>query len=214
MPMYDYLGTGQSLGGVYSVAQRSGELAATIGAAGHLARIRWTDTAFVCVVKKIQVGISVSAAITTGVEFTLRAIVVRGFSVDFTTAITNISMAAVAGTNSHRSQFMRPSRMGTAGPGIATTTVMSGQTLTADAAPFAVAPIPTLIPVTATGTAVAIPVGTASNLITLYEQNTQGGHGIVLSQNEGVVIQPHVAGPASGTFGLYVKWEWAELPVY
>lgn len=212
MPYLPYISADrQTVLGHYTVAQRSGELAATIGAAGHLARIRWAPTLAntFCVLLRLRAGISVSAAVTTGVEMTLRAIIARQFTTDFTTAITNINMSTL---NSNKNRVsMGQSLMGTAGPGISTTAVMSGQTLTADAAPFAITPIPTLIPVTATGTAVAIPVGTASNMITLYERGGDGFHPIVLSNNEGVVVQPHLAGPASGTWALYTEWTWAEV---
>ncbi len=203
--------SGSSIFGHYAVAQRSGSIAATIGAAGHLARIRWTDPTRFCVVTRIKVGISVDGAITTGTELTLRAIIARGFTVDFTTAMTAINMATVAKTNAMRGGIMGQSLMGTAGPGISTTTVMSGQTLTADSAPFAIATLPSLTPTNATGTAVLIPVGFATPMVTLYEWTGMGSHPVVLGQNEGVIIQPHVAGPASGTFGLYTQWEWAEV---
>jgi hypothetical protein len=205
---------GTAIGGHFSVAQRSGSIAATIGAGGHLARIRWTDSAHLCVVTRIRVGITVDGAITTATEMTLRAIIVRGFSVDFTTAMTLISMAGVVNTNKMRSGTMSASLMGVNGPGIATTTVLSGQTLTADAAPFVIGTFPLLLPVTATGTAVAIPVGAGIQSYDLYNWATMGGHPPVLAANEGIVIQPHVAGPASGTFGLYVQWDWAEVGAF
>lgn len=207
----DYLGIGGFIGGHYAVAQRSGSIAATIGAAGHLASIRWPSTTGVCVVNRIRVGITVDGAITTATELTLRAIVVRGFTVDFTTASTAINMATVPKSNSMRSGTMSSSLMGTAGPRIATTTVMSGQTLTADSAPFAIVTLPGLTPTNSTGTAVLVPVGFGTPMTTLYEWTGLGQHPVVLSANEGIVIQPHVAGPASGTFGLYVEWNWSEV---
>lgn len=206
-----YFSSAGATGGHYRVAQRSGEIAATVSAAAHLARIRWTDQNKKLLLHRIKVGISFSGAVTTAVEMTMRAIIVRQFTVDFSSNITNINMTATASTNQCRKQFMVASSMGTSGPGICTTAAMSGQTLTADAAPFAVCPIPTLVPSTATGTAVAIPVGAASPMVTLYEWTALGDHPIILEQNEGVVIQNHLAGPASGTFGLYVQWEWAEI---
>lgn len=199
--------------GHYSVGLRSGELAATIGAAGHLASIRWTDATRFLLLHRIKVGYSVSGAITAAVEMTFRAIMVRAFTVDFTTARTLTALGVVANTNKMRNT-MGTSLMGANGPAISTTTVMSGQTLTADANPFAITTVPSLIPVTATGTAVALPVGLASQMTTLYEATALGQHPIILGANEGVVIQPHVAGPASGTFALYVQYEWAEITAY
>ena len=211
-----YIGTGANSQvnlGHYGVSQRGGELVATIGAAGHLARIRWaptTTTYFLCLMR-LRAGWSISGAVTAAVEMTLRGIIARQFTVDFTTAITNINMAATAKTNTMRSGTMMASQMGTTGPGIHTTAVMSGQTLTADAAPFAVATYPSLTPVTATGTAVAVPVGTSALMQTLYEWTALGQHPIILSNQEGVIVQPHVAGVASGTWALYTQWEWGEV---
>lgn len=212
----DYGVSGQTggPGGHYAVAQRSGEIAATLAAAAHLARIRWTDAAHFCVVHRIKVGISFSAAVTTAVEMTMRAIKVTGFTVDFTTNMTSISMGA-SKTNMMRGT-MAQSLMGANGPGICTTAALSGQTMTADAAPFAIAPLPTLAAVTATGTAVALPVGQTNltGMVTLYEHTALGAHPLILAANEGVILQNHLAGPASGTFALYTQWEWSEVLVY
>lgn len=212
-PRFSYRPADHATLGHFSVAQRSGELVATIGAAGHLARFRWTDATRFALIHRIKVGWSISGAVTTAVEMTLRAIIARAFTVDFTTARTLAAMGVVANTGKMRNS-MATSLLGANGPAIATTTVMSGQTLTADADPFAIAPMPSLAPVTATGTAVAIPVGAASPMITLYENTSLNQHPLILGANEGVIIQPHLAGPGSGTWALYVQWEWAELVAY
>lgn len=189
-------------GGHFYAAQRSGELAATIGALGHLARLRCpSSTSVILRLKRIKVGITVSAAVTTAVEFNLRAIVVRNFTTDFTTAITAVVPSKARGTMTDSITTAM----------ISTTTVMSGQTLTADAAPFAMATFPGLVPVTATGTAVALPVGFGTASAVLYERTAEGQHDVMLRANEGVVIQPVTAGPASGTFALYVEWTWSEV---
>src|SRR5687768_8508708 len=130
MPTYDQYIQGSTVRGHYKAAQRSGELAATIGALGHLARIRWTDSTALCVVNRIRVGMSVSAAVTASVETNLRAIQVHTFTTDFTTAITKVNPAKCRMT-------MANSLMQGNGPGISTTAVLSGQTLTAFDAPFA-----------------------------------------------------------------------------
>ena len=79
----EYARDGRILGH-YAVAQRSGELAATIGALGHLASIRWAADDAYLVLMRLRVGWSLSAAVTVAVEMNLRAIIARGFSVDFT----------------------------------------------------------------------------------------------------------------------------------
>ena len=208
----EYANSGRVLGH-YAVAQRSGELVATIGALGHLGSIRWAVDDAYLVLLRLKVGWSISAAVTTAVEMNMRAIIARGFSVDFTTAATAINMATVPKTNAMRNS-MGSSLMGTAGPRIATTTVQSGQTLTADSAPFAMCVWSSRYPTNSTGTAVAQAVGDAGLMQTLYEYTALAQHPVVLSLNEGVIVQPVTAGPASGTFALYTQWEWAEVEVY
>lgn len=208
----DHVAGGRILGH-YAVEHRSGELAATIGALGHLASIRWTDSTAFCVLTRIKVGYSISAAVTTAVQMNMRAVFARGFSVDFATARTLTNLAAIPKANAMRAS-MNGSLMGVNGPAISTTTVMSGQTLTADTDGFAFTVWPALVGTNGTGTAVALPVGMAGEMKTLYECTSPYQHPVVLSQNEGVIIQPITAGPASGTFAIYVQWEWAEVEVF
>lgn len=211
----DYASQGRLLGH-YAVAQRSGELAATIGALGHLASLRWPAglNAYL-VLMRLRAGWSVSAAVTAAVEMNLRAILARGFTVDFTTASTPINMAAIPKTNAMRNT-MNSSLLGTVGPRISTTAVMSGQTLTADAASFAIHVWPgiTSIAQTAAAATLNMALGTAGVMATLYEYTALGQHPIVLGDNEGVLVQPVTAGPATGTFAIYTQWEWAEVEVY
>lgn len=208
----DHVAGGRILGH-YAIEHRSGELAATIGALGHLASIRWSDATAFCVLTRIKVGYSISAAVTTAVQMNMRAVFARGFSVDFTTARTLTNLAAIPKANAMRAT-MNGSLMGVNGPAISTTTVMSGQTLTADTDGFAFTLWPGIVGTNGTGTAVALPVGMAGEMQTLYECTSPYQHPVVLSQNEGVIIQPITAGPASGTFAIYVQWEWAEVEVF
>mgnify|MGYP001570962916 FL=1 len=199
--------------GQYAVAQRSGELVATIGALGHLASFRWALDDAYAVLLRIRVGWSISGAVTTAVEMNLRAIIARAFTVDFTTAATAINMATVIKTNAMRAS-MGSSLMGTVGPRIATTTVQSGQTLTADNAPIGMVVWPSRYPTNSTGTAVAQAVGDAGIMKTIYECTSPYQYPVVLSNNEGVLIQPVTAGPATGTFAIYTEWTWAEVEVF
>lgn len=216
VPYIASIGGQQQILGHYSVVQRSGEIAATLGAAAHLARIRWAPTLSntYLVLMRLKVGISVSTAVNVAVEMTMRAIIARQFSVDFTTNMTQINMATVKATNAMRSTGslgMGNSLMGSAGPGTLTTAALSGQTMTVDNAPFAITPIPTLVGTNSTGTVTIVPIGFTSPMITLYEWTGLGQHPVVLAANEGVIVQSHLAGPASGAFGLYTQWEWAEV---
>lgn len=208
----EYASEGTVLGH-YAVAQPSGAIAATPTALDAHASIRWTDTTRYLVLMRLRVGWQVISAVTTAVRMAYQASIVRGFSVDFTTASTAISLAAVSNTNKMRSN-MGASLMGTAGPRICTTTVMSGQTYTLDAAPFGIVSFPPLTATNSTGTAVALPAGAGSPMMTLYECNANGQHPVVLTANEGVAVQLIHTGIATGTYSLYTEWSWAEVHVH
>lgn len=192
--------------GHYAVAQASGATV-SIGASGHLASLRWTDATSFLALMRIRVGWAVTGAVTAATPMDLQAVIARGFTVDFTTASTAISMATVANTNKMRTS-MGQSRLGLIGPRIATTTVMSGQTLTADAAPFAMVSFANQPSGNATVTQA---VGVGGAMTDLYNWTALGAHPVILSANEGIIIQPVTAGPGSGSVKYYVQWEWAEL---
>lgn len=206
---------GATLLGHYKVFHKSGALAATVGAAGHLARIRWApgSNSTLLVLLKLRVGHTVSGAVTTAVETAYQAIVHRQYTVDHSTAITNTSMSGTANTNKARALTMGTSLMGASGPGIATTAVISGNTSSADAAPFAGVTFPNPSP-TLGAAAVTNQVGVGTEMRTLYECNATGDHPVVLSNLEGVIVQTTNAGPASGTYAVYVEWTWAEVAFF
>jgi len=196
--------------GHYKIAQVSGAIAATPTALDHWARVRWvpSNSSAKFVLCRLQAGLSVSGAITTLIQFSLDAIIVRSYTVDHTTAVTNISMA---GNTGKMNVDMASSLMGAVGPGICTTDPMTGQTLTLDAAPFAIQDYPMIQAVTATGTAIAGPVGTMSGLKDLYRWDTLGDHPPTLSTAEGIVVRCRLTGHATGTLTLRTVWEWAEV---
>lgn len=208
----EYVSGGTVLGH-YSVAQRSGSIVgSTVSALDHHAALRWTDATHFLVLERLRVGLTWVSATTTSTEFAYRAIIVRNFSVDYTTARTAINMTTIAGSNAMR-KTMGTSLLGTVGPQICTTLTMSGQTLTADTAPFAIASLPPPSP-TLGASAVTIQVGAAVPMVTLYEYTSPAQHPVILSYQEGVVVQPVLAGPGSGTYGLYCEWTWAEVSAY
>ena len=209
-----YIASGNRIGGAYRMAQRSGEIAATPAALAHLARFRWapTDTSMLAVIHTIRVGVTVSAAITTATEMAFRAIVARSFSVDFTTNMTSVNMASANNgmTGAMRTTVMRPSQLGTAGPGICTTAALSGQTMTVDNGPVGMVTMTN--PSTTLGAAaVTNQVGAGVPMATLYQRNNLDEHPLILQAQEGVVIQPVLAGNATGTYALYVEWSWSEV---
>lgn len=203
--------------GHYQVAQTSGAIAATPTALDPHASIRWAPTISntYLVLERLRVGWSVISAVTTAVRMTYQASIARQFTVDYVTGSTAINMASVAKTNAMRSVGgpggMSNSQMGTAGPRITTTGAMSGHTNTLDNAPFAICTWPSLLSVTATGTAVAQQAGMAGQMQTLYERTAEGQHPVVLANNEGVVVQLTHTGWATGTVSLFTEWTWAEV---
>jgi len=197
-------------GGFSSIGKRTGELTG-ISAGDVLARFRWPLNVGKAVLLRIRAAIDVSSGLSNMVQMALQGRKVTGFSADFTTNLTSADLQSLPGTGL-RSRIMGPSMMANAGPGVATTAGMTGATLVKDTDPFVITPIGLFLPVSLAGAYVGNPVqpGACSGLITLYEWAGNGDHPIVLSGNDGVLIESHFNGPGSGTFGLYTVWDWAE----
>lgn len=208
----DYKKNGRVLGH-YGLNQRSGSLTSTVGALAHLASFRWTANNAYAVIYRIKAGWSCDGAITAWVEMNLRAVLVHAFSVDFTTNSTLSSMIVPPKVGA-MSTLMGSSLMGATGPRISTTAAMTGQTLVADTDGIGSVIWPAHYSTNGTGTVVTSDVGDAGVMKTLYECTAVYQHPVVLSANEGVLIQPITAGPASGTYAIYVNWEWAEVELF
>jgi len=196
---------GSGVFGYYGVAQASGATV-SLAAGAHLASLRWSDLTRVLVLLGIRAGWTITGAVTAATPMDLRAIIARGFTVDFTTASTPANLAAVANTGKFRST-MGASLLGTNGPRIATTGAMSGQTLTADADAFAMTSFANQPSGNATVTQA---VGVGHPMVDLYKWDPTK-HPIVLQANEGVLVQPVTAGPTTGSVKYYIEWHWAEL---
>ena len=190
-----------------------GGVAATIGALGHLASLRWNVSNAYCVLMRLKVAWSIVTAVTAAVQMNMRAVLVRGFTVDFSADNTQANLAAIPKANAMKSS-MGGSLLGTTGPQIAATTVMSGETITADTLGIGFASWPGTVDMNATGVAVVMGVGFAGEAQTMYEYTAHEARPMVLGLNEGIIVQPISAGPASGTYSIYTQWEWAEVEVY
>ena len=202
---------GDYTGGIYSITHVSGAVAATLAAGSDIASVRWSNDSKYFGLLKCEVSLAVITAVTTSVIFDARLQPVRSFTTDYTTASTATSMASNNGKlRALGDGAMNASLMGTSGPRIMTTATMSGETFTADASSIGHATWPMLLPVTATGTAVALPVGAAGAKQTLFDWTLAGYQPFVLGANEGLVVMNETAGPASGTYKYYVTWTWVE----
>lgn len=195
-----------TLGGV------TGSIAATLAAASPLFALRWappSGTATYLMIHRISVGIAVNATVTTAVPFDLKAVHHRAFTANFSggtpTDITPGSGGNVVFSNGNYIKV--PSMNGQANSIlIAGTAAMTTVTSTADGQPFAVTPL-VAQPQTTAG-------GTSGGMVPLFEANQISKHPIVYQTNEGFVISNILAGPATGTFRLYVEVEATELTSY
>lgn len=214
-PLPSKFAAGSTMLGHYSIGHVSGTLAATIGAmttttgANALSRLLFPSNSYGAklVLCRLSVGQTIIGAVTTAVQTAFMASIARSVSVDFSTAITNTSMLL---KNGAMDSAFSNSQMGATGPGIATTAVMSGQTLIGDASPFALASAPNPSP-TLGASAVTNQVGTGTEMIDLYNWQTQGGHPPTLSGGQAILVGLNKAGPGDGTWAFYTRWEWCEV---
>lgn len=200
--------------GHFAIGQRSGALSG-ISAGDVLARLRWPSPSGYGVLLRLDAWIAFSAQATTPVEMALKATIARSFKTDFTTNVTSADLSAQTKSGIMRGDSMGQSLMANSGPGIATTGGMTGGVYVADSDPFAIVPVRTLVPVPApTSNSLSLPIGVVSDQITLYQWEDLGEHPPVLSANEGILLQSALNGPADGAWRLYVRWKWAEMPVF
>jgi len=186
--------------GSYRVALASGTMAAGQGTAFDLFQARWIDATRIALIWGASVdGLSGSATVFTAGFGNVSAFVARNWTDDGTGGAT----VNFTGDNQQMRSTMRTSLMGTVR--MSTTTALGIGTRTLDSQ--AIGQITFSVGVT--GNVMYVPMGT-----TLIE-NLQGvGSGsaqqpLVLSQNEGLVIQGTI--PATGTWQVGLSMAWSEL---
>lgn len=202
--------------GAYAAAQQTGALAATIGAltttsgANALAAIRFPTNNYGAkmVLSRLRVGLTITSAVTTAVETSVCAAIVRSFTSQYSGG--SPTTLSLAGDTGKMDRNMASSLMGANGPVIAATAVLSTVTLTGDGGPFCAVTFPNPSP-TLGAAAVTNQVGCGTLMQDLYSWEQMGGHPPVLAGNEGIIVGLLQAGPASGTFKLVVEWSWAEV---
>ncbi len=191
--------------GYYRMVARSGAITATLGANSDLFAAQWTSSSDFAIIHSISVSAYVVSTITSAVTFNLAAFVARSFSV----ADSSGTAVTLTGNN----QKLRTS-MGTSLFGdmrIASTAGLSAGTRTLDANPIG----------TVQGFAASGSGNVGSQFFTgpptpapLYVRDNDDQHPVVLAQNEGIIIQNPLAGPATGTFTIVVTMEWGEVAAY
>jgi hypothetical protein len=205
----DYAMLGQILGH-YRASFITGTTV-SIGAAGILGYMRWTDASRYFVLLKLQAAVAVSAAITAATLVDLAAFIARGS----TAAGSGGNALTLTGNNQKMRKLMGDTLVSDAR--VATTAALTRPTgATADSQAFAAAAFPTKVSPDVGATAAAtVAVGVASPLVELYKaEQASGEHPVVLVANEHVEFQEVTAGPTTGGLKWYITATWAEVVLF
>lgn len=186
--------------GAYSVAQVTGNIAATLAAGSTLFSARWGDATRFGMLEWIRASAAVVTAVTTGVIFDLEAIIARSFTASDTGG-TPINLAAPFQKRrvSMGASLFTDMR-------IATTGTLTPGTRTPDAQ--AIGRLQGF-----TGTALGTKIFD-SNPQYLYRREDPNEHPVILAQNEGILIRNPLVGPATGTFAVLIEMGWMEVSSY
>lgn len=189
---------GSTQGGHFGLGIQTG-LTTVIAAGGILLSFRWTDSARVCALNKINV----SAVMTTGFgaaqAIDVDAVVVRGFTAS-DTGQTAVSMSSNSGK---KRSTMSSSLVGDLR--VANTAAIGTGTGTADTNPFAAVVIPTNLATSSVG---------ASGYAPLFQVQPGTESPVVLQQNEGFRIRVVTVQGATGVLRYTFSLDWVETPAY
>jgi len=201
---FDYAQLGQVLGHYRAVLITGTTV--SIGAAGILAYLRWSDPSRYFVLVRLQAQALVASTITTGVQVDVGAYVARGS----TAAGSGGTLVNLQGNNSKLRANMNASLI-TDGR-VATTAALTAPTsATADANPFATYVTPVSFQTTAPASGTTGMANTLTPLQDLYKLDCLGQHPVILSPNEVLELQEISAGPTTGGIKWYFPIEWAEV---
>lgn len=181
----------------------------SIGAAGILAYLRWSDPSRYLMLIRAQAAVAVSAAITVATLVDLGLYISRGSSA----AGSGGSALTLTGQNNKLrgnmgSSLVTDARVGTTG---ALTRPTGG---TVDSQPIAASPFPLKVsPDIGATAATGVALGVAAPLVELYKHDAHGGHPVILTPGNGETLefQQIAAGPVTGALKWYLTLEWAEL---
>lgn len=202
-------GVGNNLG-YYAVGIMSGATA-SIGAAGILASLRWTDPSRFLALLAIRAGYSVLTAVTAATPMDLGAYLSRGATAQATggntptVGVNNMKARTTMGTSLVASGELRVA---------SASAITRGTTGAADANPFAIANLPPKVsPDIGATAATGLAAGTGRDMQDLWRWDPTK-HPIILAANEAIELQQITAGPVTGTVKWYFVFEWAELAAY
>jgi len=209
--------------GAYSLAAKTGALAATMGANSPLFSTRWGDsTGKFALIERIFISVNTVGAITAAVATDFDLIFARAFTASDSggTALT------LTGNNAKRRTSMGTSIFSTVNSDmrIASTAQLTAGTRTLDAQSLRISPscqTPLLAgqawfggAISATGAATVASGGPELDLC-MWDAYLSGTfHPIILAQNEGFIFRLLSAGPATGTFTVKINFDWMEVAAY
>lgn len=168
------------------------------GASAVCAAFRWTDTTKIAVIYRVNVVLSVVAAVTPQETDPMMLYVTRAYTARDATGALSILPTGQSGK-------MRSAMGSTLAANIDVTNLaagLSGGIGTKDANPIGAVAVNGL---GAAGTAVQGD---------LFALSTPATHPIVLGPNEGLVVQWGATAVVTGTVQAMVGFEWAEVPVF
>lgn len=185
------------LGG-YQVSTSSGAIV-TPGANAPLFSLRWSPPTAtnLCMIRRIEIGAFVAAAVTTSQQVSISMQVARSFTVADSGG-TAISFSA-ANTNKLRTSMPPTAFSGGGDMRIASTAALTAGTRTLD----------TNLMGTAVGTSGTAAGTTIIPMTAIFQQQT-GDYPLILAASEGIIIANNVS-LATGSLTLVVNLEWFEI---
>lgn len=191
-------------GGIYRLGAVSGTMAAALAANAELFQFRYVTAASrLALVYKVSVSAGANVAATAAGLVAFRMCAARGWSA----AGSGGTRLTLSGDNAQLRTSMATTEVNDAG--ISTTAGLTAGTKTLDTTDLG---------------AVAVGIGTGAitvsanlNLLPdtpLFQTPIEGGHPLVLANQEGFVVRSGPAWPASMTWHFAVNVLWAEVPAF
>jgi len=202
----DYGDINGNLLGFYRCSVATGTTV-SIGAAGILNYLRWSDTSRVMALIRVQLGSYIAATITTAVAVDVGLVMSRG-----STAAGSGGSAVTMGGNNQKLRGVMGTSLVTDFR-VATTGALTRPTGgTADANPISLTPMKSAWNIQNPGTATFNNTST-DTLFDLYKWDPTE-HPVVMVNGDTAEIQEFTAGPATGGIRWYITWTWAELALF
>jgi hypothetical protein len=190
----------QFQGGHYELAAKSG-LVTGAAATSPLFSFRWALSNGFALIKRVQIGWTLTTAFTTAQEVDFDIIRATAFTASDTGGTTLTPLGAQS--NRERTSIMNGSQLTSAS--MATTGALTPGTRTLDGAPLNYA---TMGQQSAANTALQ----TGIPMTDMLSEVEMASHPLMLGNNEGFLVRNVTAMGAAGVLNLYVRVKWAEVP--